>query len=61
MPSALLCPARFCTPDVVGGVIILPPCRTWCNIIINNCNIIPGSSMHLAIVIICAMVVELHN
>jgi hypothetical protein len=24
MPSALLCPARFCTPDVVGGVVILP-------------------------------------
>jgi hypothetical protein len=23
MPSALLCPARFCTPDVVGGVVIL--------------------------------------
>jgi hypothetical protein len=24
MPSALLCLARFCTPDVVGGVVILP-------------------------------------
>jgi hypothetical protein len=24
MLSALLCPARFCTPDVVGGVVILP-------------------------------------
>jgi hypothetical protein len=23
MPSALLCPALFCTPDVVGGVVIL--------------------------------------
>jgi hypothetical protein len=25
VPSALLCPARFSTPDVVGGVVILPP------------------------------------
>jgi hypothetical protein len=24
MPSALLCPARYCTPDVVGGVVFLP-------------------------------------
>jgi hypothetical protein len=24
MPSALLCPARFCAPNVVGGVVILP-------------------------------------
>jgi hypothetical protein len=24
MPSALICPARFCTPDVVGGVVIPP-------------------------------------
>jgi hypothetical protein len=23
LPSALLCLARFCTPDVVGGVVIL--------------------------------------
>jgi hypothetical protein len=42
MPSALLCPAPFCTPDVVGGVVILPSC-TWCNIniiiIIINCNV----------------------
>jgi hypothetical protein len=24
MPSALPCLARFCTPDMVGGVFILP-------------------------------------
>jgi hypothetical protein len=24
MPSVLLCPVFFCTPDVVGGVVILP-------------------------------------
>jgi hypothetical protein len=24
MPSALLCLARCCTPDMVGGVVILP-------------------------------------
>jgi hypothetical protein len=24
MPSALPCLARYCTPDMVGGVIILP-------------------------------------
>jgi hypothetical protein len=24
MPSALPCLARFCTPDMVGGMVILP-------------------------------------
>jgi hypothetical protein len=36
MPSALLCPAPFCTPDVLVAWLSCLPCRTWCNIIIIN-------------------------